>query len=88
MSNKRKLLSALKVRMGWLGYEFGQVTNPFESRFCIAVKNPDGMSRVVFMNESVTDYDAVAAELHESQNATDLTIITFGKSQEANDETG
>ena len=72
---KKKLLNVLRVRMGWLGYEFGQVTNPFEDRFCIAVKNPDGKSRVVFLGESSNDYDAIAEQLHESENATELGIL-------------
>ena len=72
---KRKLLNALRVRMGWLGYEFGQVTNPFESRFCIAVKNPDGKSRVVFIETENPDYDGVASYLHHYPETTEIKPV-------------
>lgn len=77
---RQRLLNALRVRMGWLGYQFGHVMNPFESRFCLAVKNPDGKARMVFIDRRDTDYDVIAEALHRMP---DLTEIEYSETQEA-----
>lgn len=81
---KRKLLNALKVRMGWLGYEFGPVSNPFETRFCIAVQNPDGSNRIVFIDENENNYDAIAGCLFENADLTNVSICKETETLEEN----
>ena len=72
---KKKLLNALRVRLEYRGYKFGPVSNPFDDRFCIAVKNPDGKSRVVFIDENETDYDMIAQVLDSDKDATEITKL-------------
>jgi len=69
---KRKLLNALRARLGYRGYTIGAVSQPFNESLCVAIKRPDGAIQTVYVNQDNTDYDSIANVISEY---TEMSIV-------------
>lgn len=72
MNNKRKLLNALRMRMSWFGYEFSDVSHPFDDRFCVAIQRPDKKIMTVYIDSDETDYDVIVNLIHDDPEITEI----------------
>ena len=84
---KKKLLNALRVRMGWQGYKVGIVTCPFDDQFHVAVVNRKGDLIDVYVPQDYADYDSIAKAI-EASTGERVQIEPPQKTQEEIDETG